>query len=93
MTSLKIRVARGALLLIIGGLFIGDCRTTDLGAGSLTDRRIDTAPDIIRQLVEQSHSHVEPTEEFAYVSSPIAASGSFDSGRYSSVGLPPLLTL
>lgn len=77
MTRLRIHLARGALALIVGGLFISDCRI-DLGAGSLTDRRIDLAPDSIRQLVEQSHSHVELAEEFADVSSPIFASGGID---------------
>jgi hypothetical protein len=74
MTTFKTHVAKVALTLIVGGLFVGDCKL-DLGAGSPNKRHFDRAPDIVRGLVEQSHSHIELPEGFAYVSSAISATG------------------
>lgn len=76
MTRFKNHVAKGALTLIVSGLLVGDCKL-DLGAGSPNERRVDMAPDIVRELVEQSHSHshIELPEGFAYVSSSISVTG------------------
>ena len=74
MTTFKIHVAKAVLPFIVGGLFVGDCKL-DLGAGSPNERRVDIAPDIVRELVDQAHLHIEFPEGFAYVSSAISATG------------------